>query len=162
MKIKRTSSFVKGSALQQANLAAAIDQSEVQVGSCGHPLTGRPLWMVGKYDICFDCYEERQREIEKSLPVEASVNVKQFRGLVHERNELLKALQSALKELEWLDRNALIKSRAGGDYIEVESIQEVRAAISNSTKSLPEDAQYDPMDEPEDGAESGWEEALSD
>lgn len=93
MKIKRSSAFQKGSALQQASLAAAISQSEVQVGSCGHSLTGRPLWMVGKYDICFDCYEERQREIEKSLP---------------------------------------------------------------------EDAQYDPMDEPEDGAESGWEEALSD
>jgi len=97
MRIKRSSSFVKGSAFQHANLATAIGQSEVQVGSCGHPLTGRPLWMVGKYDICFECYEKRQQKIESSLPVEASVNVKQFRGLVHQRNELLKALMELCK-----------------------------------------------------------------
>ena len=99
MKIKRTSSFVKGSALQHANLATAIDQSEVQVGSCGHPLTGRPLFMVGNYDICFECYEKRQRKIESSLPAEASVNVKQFRGLVHKRNEMATALRACISVL---------------------------------------------------------------
>ena len=99
MKIKRTSSFVKGSALQQANLATAIDQSEVQVGSCGHSLTGRPLFMVGKYDVCFDCYEKRQREIESFLPVEASVNVKQFRSLVHKRNQMSVALRACIAVL---------------------------------------------------------------
>ena len=112
MKIKRTSSFVKGSALQHANLATAIDQSEVQVGSCGHPLTGRPLFMVGNYDICFECYEKRQRKIESSLPAEASVNVKQFRGLVHQRNELLSALQLALRYLEHPDVLAVTRNMA--------------------------------------------------
>lgn len=43
--------------------------------------------------------------------------------------DLLDALKTALRELEWLDKNALIKSRAGGDYIEVESLAEIRTAI---------------------------------
>lgn len=24
--------------------------------SCGNPIGTRPLWMVGKYDICYSCY----------------------------------------------------------------------------------------------------------
>jgi hypothetical protein len=48
-----------------------------------------------------------------------------------ERAELLDALKKATRELEWLDRNALIKSRAGGDYIEVEHLPEFRALIAS-------------------------------
>lgn len=47
--------------------------------------------------------------------------------------ELLEALKAAVQELEWLDRNALIKSRAGGDYIEVEGLNAARAAITKAT-----------------------------
>ena len=43
--------------------------------------------------------------------------------------ELLDALKNALRELEWMDRNALIRARSGGDYIEVEHLAEIRAAI---------------------------------
>ena len=46
--------------------------------------------------------------------------------------ELLETLKNVLRELEWLNHNALIKSRAGGDYIEVECIKEVRAVIAKA------------------------------
>jgi hypothetical protein len=51
--------------------------------------------------------------------------------IVSERAELLDALKKATRELEWLDRNALIKSRAGGDYIEVEHLPKFRALIAS-------------------------------
>jgi len=28
---------------------------------CHQPIGTRPLWMVGKYDICFTCYEEQEK-----------------------------------------------------------------------------------------------------
>ena len=52
-----------------------------------------------------------------------------FENIEAERAAILDALKVAVRELEWLDKNALIKSRAGGDYIEVEGLPVLRGAI---------------------------------
>lgn len=46
-----------------------------ELGSCGHELKNRPLWMVGKYDICYDCYLAQKQivNIAASLGAEAVV-----------------------------------------------------------------------------------------
>lgn len=36
-------------------------------GSCGHELKGRPLWMVGKVNICFPCWETEVAEQKRIL-----------------------------------------------------------------------------------------------
>jgi len=47
-----------------------------------------------------------------------------------EKQELIKALILAQNELQWLDKNAIIKSRAGGDYIEIENLAYVNNVIT--------------------------------
>ena len=124
MSSKRTSAFRKGTALQQRDLADAILQSgDAKIGSCGHSLAGRPLWMVGKYDICFSCYEARQREIESSLPLEATVNVKQFRLLCHKRNQMATALRACI--------TVLIDAQCGCEPERQSAIQQAQDALSD-------------------------------
>jgi len=61
MKVKRTHTFQKGSAQRHREIIEAQDRYPgAPLGSCGHLLIARPLWMVGKYDICYSCYLKRE------------------------------------------------------------------------------------------------------
>lgn len=35
---------------------------------CGGDLTSRPLWMVGKFEICFSCYEALEKQGNRPVP----------------------------------------------------------------------------------------------
>ena len=37
-----------------------ISEDGYPIGTCGHVLKNRPLWMVEKYNICFVCYEAKK------------------------------------------------------------------------------------------------------
>jgi uncharacterized protein len=55
-------------------------------------------------------------------------------NVILQRDTLKTALKNALRELEWMDKNTLIKSRAGGDYIDVDEtiISAAIVAIANA------------------------------
>ena len=40
-----------------------ISENGYPIGTCGHELKNRPLWMVGKYNICFACYETNEADV---------------------------------------------------------------------------------------------------
>lgn len=39
----------------------------VELGSCGHELKSRPLWMVGKSQLCFSCWENEVAEQKRLM-----------------------------------------------------------------------------------------------
>lgn len=45
-----------------------------ELGTCGHELGSRPMWMIGKSQLCYACYyneEQEQRRILDNITEEA-------------------------------------------------------------------------------------------
>lgn len=48
--------------LRDALNDGSLQGAEETCKECGKPLGSRPLFMVGKYDICYPCYYAKERE----------------------------------------------------------------------------------------------------
>jgi len=52
----------KGYGIQRLDLSAVdLTKKLSQLGTCGHEITTMPPYLVGKIDICYDCYCEQER-----------------------------------------------------------------------------------------------------
>ena len=66
------------------------------IGSCGHELVSRPLFMVGTSDLCFACYEAHQGQ----ATLAATWAAEQTKANQRASAEHVRALED---EADWLD-----------------------------------------------------------
>lgn len=81
--------FRNGDYVQYVRELAEQPKDVKVCASCGNVIGSRPLWMVGKYDICYSCYEEKKHAIEQATAIEAPTKAEQVAAEVQSDNQWL-------------------------------------------------------------------------